>query len=171
MTSSIPDDSGYKPEMVIVWSFGSVLFWAAVAAVAILLSGCASAPPDLLKVQDEVRTEMRYEWNTSKKDVWNPHCPAVGDCEDVAMCMYLKLLKTHPQARLLRVQWWRSMGVAHMMVKVDDWWMDYNGVGTLQPRGEPTHECVLNAGLTVATCSPLLPGEKTFVRILSHGNE
>lgn len=188
MTSSIPDpksriawgfrsiheqdDKDYHPEMVVVWAFRAFIFWVVfVLGTVLVLSGCASAPPELLKVQDEVRSQMKYEWSTTRRDVWNPHCPAVGDCEDIAMCMYQKLRKTHPQARLLRVRWWQSAGVAHVMVKVDDWWLDYNGVATFQPRGNPTHECKLDKANTMAICTPLLKGERVLIYKLSNENE
>lgn len=139
---------------------------------ALLIAGCATPPKDLLDAQAHVRQKMAYKWSGSVKvDHWNPYCPSQGDCEDVAMCLLAEVKKTHPEAELYILKWWKQASYSHVMVKAGDWWMDYNAISTFQPRGEPTHRCELNLEGKVAVCKPLQPGAALKIKPLVDKSE
>lgn len=126
-----------------------------IPALLLTLTGCATLPPPapavpapahLAAAQAELRQSMRYEYMAeywSGQDVWTGGCPAVGDCEDAALCLIEKLRQKGHNPKLYNLKWnsWRTPW-SHMMVRDGEWFADYNEATTTpELRRSVTHEC------------------------------
>lgn len=105
--------------------------------LAAVVAGCATTMPDttpsaIKASHTAMYKAMRYDYLTEHnqgREQWTSGCPAVGDCEDVALCLVEQLRQRGVEPEL-QIYSWNSGKVpwSHVMVKADGILMDYYGL-------------------------------------------